>query len=227
VSFWRAFSSGTTEAAKPKQGPVSGVSLGLTALTGAGLLYYFQHLQQQKLKAASLKTETAGRAAIGGPFDLLDQDGKPFTHEDLLGKFALIYFGFTYCPDICPDELEKMASAMDLMGKEQSSELQPVFISIDPERDSVAQVKSYIEEFHPRLIGLTGSLEKVKDAARQYRVYYTKTSETEDYLVDHSIIMYLVDPEGCFVTFYGKNFTPEQLSESVADHIRKWQEQHA
>ena len=147
--------------------------------------------------AVVLKTETAGKAAIGGPFELVDQSGKPFTDRDLLGKFALIYFGFTYCPDICPDELEKMSAAIDEVGvhsrpppcqspclwyawsqppnglpttsyyaaKQTGLQVQPVFISIDPERDSVKQVSSYVSEFHPRLIGLTGPLDKVRCCA--------------------------------------------------------------
>ena len=147
--------------------------------------------------AVVLKTETAGKAAIGGPFELIDQSGKAFTDKDLLGKFALVYFGFTYCPDICPDELEKMTAAIDEVGmqprpppsqspyiqhawlqmlcsltttscyaeKQTGLQVQPVFISIDPERDSVKQVSSYVSEFHPRLIGLTGPLDKVKCCA--------------------------------------------------------------
>ena len=147
--------------------------------------------------AVVLKTETAGKAAIGGPFELVDQSGKSFTDKDLLGKFALIYFGFTYCPDICPDELEKMSAAIDEVGmhpcpppsqsrdiqyawsqplssltatfcyaeKQTGLQVQPVFISIDPERDSVKQVSSYVSEFHPRLIGLTGPLDKVRCCA--------------------------------------------------------------
>lgn len=226
-STWRGFSTEAAATTGQRRGPVSFLSLGLTAATGAGLMLWFQNVQREKLKAVTTKTESVGKAAIGGPFDLIDQNGKPFTEKNLLGKFALVYFGFTFCPDICPDELEKMAQAINSIDKELGYELQPVFISIDPERDTVPQVKEYVREFHPRMIGLTGPIEKVKEAARQYRVYYTKTNDTEDYLVDHSIIMYLIDPQGAFVTFYGKNFTAEQLASSLSEHIRNWQKQQS
>jgi len=137
------------------------------------------------------KTLSAGKAAIGGPFDLADGDGKTFTEKDLLGEFALLYFGFTFCPDICPDELEKMARAVNSLGKEKAclldllpafvgvvcsqhhrqyihhdaeqagKSIQPVFISVDPERDSPKQVKQYVKEFHPRMLGLTGTIKQV------------------------------------------------------------------
>ena len=103
----------------------------------------------------------------------------------------------------------------------------PVFISIDPERDSVQQVGEYVREFHPRMVGLTGSQDKVKEAAKAYRVYYTKTADSpDDYLVDHSIITYLVDPTGAFVTFYGKNYSAEEMARSVAGHVQAWRQRH-
>ncbi|KAK9862539.1 hypothetical protein WJX84_006461, partial [Apatococcus fuscideae] len=164
VQTSRMFASG---AANPStRPPVSYVSFALTAATGAGLLWYYQTMMNARVQ--DVKQATAGNASIGGPFDLLDQDGKPFTDKDLLGKFALVYFGFTHCPDICPDELEKMASALNGLG-DAAKQIQPVFISIDPERDSVDQVREYVKEFYPGMIGLTGPVEKVKEAARQYR----------------------------------------------------------
>ncbi|KAK9868812.1 hypothetical protein WJX84_004143 [Apatococcus fuscideae] len=213
TSSCRGFAS---ESANPgTRPPVSYLSFALTAATGAGLLWYYQNMMSARVQA-EVKQATAGNASIGGPFDLLNQDGKPFTDKDLLGKFALVYFGFTHCPDICPDELEKMASALNGLG-DQAKEIQPVFISIDPERDSVEQVREYVKEFYPGIIGLTGPSEKVKEAARQYRVYYTRAGDDddEDYLIDHSIIMYLLNPKGEFVTFYGKNYTAEQLQASL------------
>ena len=140
-------------------------------------------------------------------------------------------------------------------GKESSAAIQPVFISVDPERDSVSQVRTYIKESHPRLIGLTGSAEQVsplrawtrpssrrvstqqtrqpgcllqvKAAAKAYRVYYTKSSEEEDYLVDHSIIMYLINPDGEFVTFYGKNFDAPMLAQSLQGHLASWAQRNS
>ncbi|KAL3358530.1 hypothetical protein AABB24_015570 [Solanum stoloniferum] len=139
---------------------------------------------------------SVGKAAIGGPFSLIDHNGKPVTEKDFFGKWTVVYFGFTHCPDICPDELQKLASAVDKIKETSGIEIVPVFISVDPERDTVEQVGEYVKEFHPNLIGLTASPEEIKKTARAYRVYYMKTEEEgSDYLVDHSIVMYvLLDP---------------------------------
>jgi protein SCO1 len=193
--------------------------------------------------------QVAGKAAVGGPFRLIEHTrGKPFTNRDLLGEFALLYFGFTHCPDICPDELEKVAEAVDAVERTTGAKVVPVFISVDPKRDTPQRVATYVREFHPRMVGLTGTEQAVTDAAKAYRVYFSRTDNgggggggvsngggggapsssaaaaDDDYLVDHSIITYLIDPAGEFVTFYGKNFTGEQLAESIAGHVMAWAE---
>lgn len=119
---------------------------------------------------------------------LTDHHGKDFTEKDLLGKWTLIYFGFTHCPDICPEELDKMAAVVDTIDKEKGPITLPVFVSVDPARDSVKQVANYVQEFHPRLVGLTGDYDSVKRACKSYRVYFSTPPDakaTDDYLVDH------------------------------------------
>jgi protein SCO1/2 len=199
--------------------------LGLAAFLG--IVAVAQQKAQDKVQGMMQRSQqVVGKAAVGGPFSLIDTENKPFTHENLLGKFNILYFGFTHCPDICPDELEKLAEAVDLIEQQSKVQVQPVFISIDPARDTPKKVKAYVKEFHPRLIGLTGSEEAVKAASKAYRVYFHKTGEdAQDYLVDHSIIMYLIDPAGEFVTFYGKNFTAQQLADSISQHISNWEQQ--
>lgn len=226
-----------------RRGPVSYVSLGLTMATGAGLVYWYENEKQKKLSSISGKdTAVVGKATIGGPFKLIDTNNKPFTEQDLLGKFTALYFGFTHCPDICPEELEKVASAVTLASKQTgiADGIVPVFITVDPERDVPDLVGQYVKEFHPKMIGLTGGVEAVKDAAKQYRVYYTKASLGEitdgenskepgpgdDYLIDHSIITYLLDPEGNFVTFYGKNYTDKEMAESLVKQVDAWKKNH-
>merc|ERR1712127_419588 len=137
--------------------------------------------------------KSTGQAMLGGPFSLVEcKSKKTFTDSDLKGYWNVLYFGFTFCPDICPEELVKVTAAVkeaDARLKEKSGEsVRPVFISIDPERDGPDEVKAYVEEFDERMVGLTGSKEAVAEAARAYRVYYHKTDESTDYLVDHSII---------------------------------------
>jgi len=174
--------------------------------------------------------QVAGKAAVGGPFRLTEgASARPFTNRDLLGEFALIYFGFTHCPDICPDELEKVAEAVDAVERTTGARVVPCFISVDPKRDTPARVADYVREFHPRMLGLTGTDAAVTDAAKAYRVYFATTpgGGEEDYLVDHSIITYLIDPKGEFVTFYSKAFDSAQLAESIAGHVMAWAEKDA
>lgn len=212
--------------------------------TGAGVLYWYQQEKAKKLEAISSKSVVVGQAAIGGPFSLIDHKGKPFTEKDLLGSFSMMYFGFTHCPDICPEELEKVAEAVDIAIQNtgiDSKGLVPVFITVDPERDGPRQVGEYAKEFHPRMIALTGSPEAVKEAAKAYRVYYTKAGLAElsgssksnrkkqkddDYLIDHSIITYLIDPDGKFVTFYGKNYTVDEMAQSLVGHLTSWKKKN-
>lgn len=216
---------------------VSYRSLGLTMLTGAGLWWYFDSIEKDRMAKAAHKGATqakvAGTAAIGGDFELVESDtGKTFCRDDLKGKFSLLYFGFTHCPDVCPDELEKIASAVDMVNKEGSQgNIIPVFITLDPERDGAKEVSSYVKEFHPQMIGLTGSKDAIAQVTKAYRVYFTKAGindmtgnegKDDDYLIDHSIITYLLDPEGNFVTFYGKNYTDREMATSIVSIMQSW-----
>ncbi|KFK38282.1 hypothetical protein AALP_AA3G094000 [Arabis alpina] len=209
--------------------PVSWMSFFLLFATGAGLVYYYdnekkRHIEDINKNSIAVKEgPSAGKAAIGGPFNLIRDDGKRITEKDLKGKWTILYFGFTHCPDICPDELIKLAAAIDKIKEKSGVDVVPVFISVDPERDTVQLVHEYVKEFHPKLIGLTGTPEEIKSVARSYRVYYMKTEEEDsDYLVDHSIVMYLMSPEMNFVKFYGKNHDVDSLTDGVVKEIRQY-----
>lgn len=158
----------------------------------------------------------SGQALIGGPFSLVDHTGKRVTEKDFLGKYTLIFFGYTDCPDICPTELQVMSAALDQMG-EAGEPIQPVFITVDPERDTPDVLKAYVENFHPRLMGLTGTADEIAAVARAYRVYYTKASGTAagDYLMDHSSILYLMGPDGKFL----KHFTYTTDAKALAAEL--------
>lgn len=215
-------------------GPISWLSFLLLVATGAGVIFYYdqekkRHIEDINTSSTAVKQgPSAGKAAIGGPFNLINHDGKSVTENDFKGKWTLIYFGFTHCPDICPDELQKLAAAIDKIKVKSGFEIVPVFISVDPERDTVEQVGEYVKEFHPKLIGLTGDPDEVKKAARAYRVYYMKTEEEgSDYLVDHSIIMYLMDPNMEFVKFFGKNNDVDALTEGIINEIKQYKKAKA
>ncbi|OAL57137.1 SCO1-SenC-domain-containing protein [Pyrenochaeta sp. DS3sAY3a] len=167
-----------------------------------------------------------GKPKVGGPFQLIDQDGKPFGSNDMLGQYSLVYFGFTHCPDICPDELDKMALMYDKVTEQTGKVLLPIMVTCDPARDNPKVLKEYLAEFHPEFIGLTGEYDKIKETCKAYRVYFSTPSnvkEGEDYLVDHSIYFYLMDPEGDFVEAIGRNFTADQAAKVIVDHIKDWE----
>lgn len=163
-------------------------------------------------------TAMVGEALVGGPFAMTDQNGNRVTEKDFLGRYMLVFFGFTYCPDVCPTELQVMTAALADMGEDGKS-IQPVFVSVDPERDTAANVKSYVENFGGGLIGLTGSPEDVATMAKAYRVYYQKNDgpSGNDYTIDHSSIIYLMGPDGKF----RKHFTYTTDAKALAEELRQ------
>lgn len=147
---------------------------------------------------------SVGKATVGGPFSLVDHTGRRVTEADFRGRYMLVYFGYTFCPDVCPSGLQVMAAALEQLGT-KGEQITPVFISVDPERDTPAQLAQYVPSFHPRLVGLTGTAEEIQSVARAYRVYYKKMKDEKssaDYTVDHSSIIYLMNPAGEFVTHF-------------------------
>ncbi|MEQ9638525.1 MAG: SCO family protein [Alphaproteobacteria bacterium] len=157
----------------------------------------------------------AGVALIGGPYELVDQTGRVVTEQTDAGKLRLIYFGYTYCPDVCPTELSVMSQALDLLG-EDAAEVQPIFITIDPQRDTPAQMAEYVQHFYPSMLGLTGSPEQVAAAAKTYRVYYAKgPGDDEDYLMDHSSFIYVMGRDGSYLAHFGPNTAPETMAEQL------------
>lgn len=155
---------------------------------------------------------------VGGPFTLVDHSGKTVTDADFHGKFVLIFFGYTFCPDVCPTALNLMAEAMDILGKD-AEKVTPLFITIDPERDSPEDLKEYVSHFYPRLVGLTGSREQVNAVTKVYKVYSAKIqmegSDKDDYAMDHSSIIYFNGPDGKYRALFGEGTTPKSLAEGM------------
>lgn len=158
-----------------------------------------------------------GRAAIGGSFSLTDHTGQPVTQDILKGKISLVYFGYSFCPDICPTDLQLIGQALDQMTDEERADAQALFITIDPERDTAQQLAGYVPLFHPQIRGLTGTPEQIDAAAKAYRAYYKKVSAeeagTSDYLMDHSAFIYLMDRNGTFVRVFGHGVEPAEMIE--------------
>ncbi|XP_001199433.1 protein SCO1 homolog, mitochondrial [Strongylocentrotus purpuratus] len=209
-----------------RKGPITWKSLAVVAGIGGAALYAFKSAKEKKdLQIQAERNKAVGKAAIGGPFDLIDTSGKRKTNKDYLGQWVLLYFGFTHCPDICPDELEKMILAVNKVNSSPNCDkVVPVFISIDPERDDVETMAAYVKEFDPNLVGLTGSKENIDEVSRNFRVYYSMgpKDEDNDYIVDHTIIMYLLGPDGSFIDYYGQNKTDEQVAGGIAAQMRKF-----
>jgi protein SCO1/2 len=193
--------------------------------TGGALTWMFQREKHRlEIERQAEANRAVGKPQVGGPFSLVDQNGNTFTHKDLLGKFSLIYFGFSMCPDICPEELEKMTLALKQLRK-QGKEVQPVFITCDPARDTPQVLKDYLAEFDENIIGLTGSHEDIKQTCKHYRVYFSTPPDLkpgQQYLVDHSIFFYLMDPEGKFVDALGRNYDADQAAAHIKEHIDVW-----
>lgn len=192
---------------------------------GGAFTYYFT-LQKEKLKLQKEADSKRGigKPHIGGEFDLIDTNNQRFTHENLLNDnkvFSIVYFGFTHCPDVCPDELDKLGEMLDDL-KQHNITLQPIFITCDPARDSPEVIKQYLEDFHPSIVGLTGTYEAVKNVCKKYRVYFSTPPDVkpgQDYLVDHSIFFYLMDSEGNYVDVIGREFTAEKGAERIRKHV--------
>lgn len=167
------------------------------------------------IRKGSVSSDAPG-VAIGGPFQLIDTTGGTVNQDVLKGKWSVVFFGFTHCPDICPTTLFEMAQVEPLMGT-RAKDLQTVFISIDPGRDTVAQMKAYVanDAFPKRLVGLTGSAAQVDVAAKAWRVYYQKVGEGADYQVNHAAYSYLMNPKGRFACVLAYELTPEQTAAKI------------
>ncbi|XP_013876184.1 protein SCO2 homolog, mitochondrial [Austrofundulus limnaeus] len=199
----------------------------ISMLVGGGLLgawWYVDLEKQQKIRTQRVKQ--LKKAAVGqGTFSLLDHTGRRRTKQDFLGSWVLIYFGFTHCPDICPDELDKLCAVVSALDQDPSlPRVQPLFITVDPERDDVPALARYVKDFHPRLIGLTGTPEEVKHAGQDYRVYanHGPKDQDGDYIVDHTILVYLVSPDGLFLDYYNRMKNQDQIQDSIKNHIKNY-----
>ena len=194
------------------------IAIAATAVVAAGLVGTY--LATVAFKPADFTECRAGQVAggdIGGPFTLIDETAATVTDADVITTPSLIYFGYTFCPDVCPLDNARNAQAVEIL-EEQGINATPIFISIDPGRDTPEVVADFTENFHDRMIGLTGSEEQVAAASRAYRTFYQKEvdGDPEYYLVDHSTFTYLVLPDAGFMDFYRRDDSPERIAESVA-----------
>jgi protein SCO1/2 len=167
----------------------------------------------------NISSVAGGAGAIGGPFTLVAETGETVTDADVITGPTLIYFGYTFCPDVCPIDTVRNAEAVDIL-TERGYDVKPVFISIDPERDTADVVNDYTANLHSDMLGLTGSPEQVKAASQAYKTFYqAHEKEDEFYLVDHSTFSYLMFPGNVFADFFKRDATPEKMADQIACHI--------
>ena len=182
--------------------------LGLVALGAYALL--------GKPRASVTSQGSDGSVQLGGPFQLVDQDRQPQDQSLLKGRWSAVFFGFTYCPDVCPTTLQTLGAASRLMGAE-AKDLQIIFVSVDPERDTPDKLKAYLASpgFPKGVIGLTGSQDQVTQIAKAYRVYFAKEGSGETYLVNHTSLIYLMNPKGEFSRVLAYGLTPDETAKQI------------
>lgn len=203
--------------------PVGWAAVLLLAVVGGAFAWWFQREKARVLKARGFGQTTIGTAQIGGRWTLVDTDGNPVTERDFAGRFQLIYFGFTMCPDICPVELQKIATLMEFLNqKGLASRVVPLFVTVDPKRDSLQIIRDYLRDFHPDFVGLAGTPDQVQHITKQFRVYISSGQTAEgdaDYLVDHSVVIYLVDGRNKFVEFYATSQSIDTIQQRLLQAI--------
>jgi len=186
----------------------------LTAALAGGLLWH-----ESETVPGLGRSVITGQADVGGPFRLTDQNGKAVSDADFRGRYMLIYFGYSFCPDVCPTTLSVMAQALDKLGGE-SRRVTPIFITIDPERDTPQVLGDYMKAFGPNFVGLTGSAAAIKDVEKKYRVYAVKKPlEKGAYGMDHSSVLYLMGPDGKMISFYDEAISPDDLAKDLRQKI--------
>lgn len=196
---------------------IAATALTLVLLAGLGLVALRGASVRPVIDCGDGVAISAGAGAIGGPFTLTDGTAR-VTEADVVTGPTLIYFGYSFCPDICPTDMARNALAVDLL-KERGVDVRMAFITIDPERDTPEVAAEFARSIHPEALGLSGSAEDIAAVAKEYRVYYRKAGEDpEFYLMDHSTFTYLAAPGRPFVTFYRSDATPEAVADSVACH---------
>lgn len=199
----------------------------VTALAGIGGLVFFIHNNDEKRAVPKGKGEKFERSAIngpiiGGPFSLINTEHQLVTEQILLGNWVLLYFGYTSSPDVGPAEFQKMAKSIDILESEQNIKVLPIFVTIDPRRDTPSQLRAYIREFDSRIVGLTGPVASIRQMAQEYRVFFRKVDEEgDDYLVESSHNMYLVNPSMLVVKSFGVEYSPDELVKAIADEMKR------
>ncbi len=159
---------------------------------------------------------------IGGDFSLVNHRGQPVTPADYRGKLLLIYFGFTYCPDVCPTELQKISAVLDQLSDQERAGVVPLFITVDPERDTVEQMALYLSNFHPAIVGLTGTAEQIKEAAGLYRIYMQKVEDegsSAGYTMDHSNLVYLMDGDNHYLKHFTGRATVTDMVKAIRENL--------
>ncbi|HLO78829.1 MAG TPA: SCO family protein [Magnetospirillum sp.] len=166
--------------------------------------------------------EHAPQASLGGPFTLVDGNGRTVTDQDFRGRWMLIYFGYTFCPDVCPTSLSVAAAAMDRLDPSDAAKIVPILITVDPQRDTPAVLKEYVAAFHPAMVGLGGSVEQVAAAAKAFKVFAARAKGGDDtsYTVDHSSILYLMGPDGRFVAGFSHGTSADDLAAALKKHLK-------
>lgn len=209
----------------------------LVIAAGIGLMFAARYYKTQNPPVPSVSDQTMPNAVaptakkpvnkkslvtIGGPFTLTDHNGQQVTEKTYSGQYKLVFFGYTFCPDVCPTTLTTLSNTMDILG-DAAAKVTPLFISVDPDRDTPEHLKEYVGYFHPSIVALTGTNQQIKDVAKAYRVYYAKAKaskdDPEDYLVDHTSITYLIGPDGEFVEHFSHGIEAEKMAEQLLEHL--------
>lgn len=199
---------------------------GLAVIAAAISLTWARFYGDAESAATQARFETA--AVPGGPFSLVDHSGKRVSDQTFRGSFLLVFFGYTYCPDFCPTTLQGIAITMELLG-EKATRVRPLFITVDPERDTPESMANYVGVFEHGIVGLTGTPEEIKKVADAYRVFYAKSragspgeGKASHYTVDHSAFTYLMGPDGKYLTHFAYGVSPQTMAKEIHRYIDKW-----